>query len=97
MQLDPMINLLLLDKEFQAGAKHRHLQNSAALGPANLGYALEFVGQVQDKAIAVIPGRVPILKMLESRPLRALYISLSIEMLGTVTKTERQFKLVRMT
>jgi len=82
------------DKQFQAWAKHRLLQNSDALGTANPGYALEIVGQVQDKAIAVFPERVPILKMLESRPLRALYISLSIEMLGTVTKTERQFKLI---
>jgi len=82
------------DKQFQASAKHRLLQNSDALGTANPGYALEIVGQVQDKAIAVFPERVPILKMLESRPLRALYISLSIEMLGTVTKTERQFKLM---
>jgi len=50
------------DKEFQAGAKHRLLQNSAALGTANPGYALEIFGQVQDKAIAVFPERVPILK-----------------------------------
>lgn len=41
------------DKEFRAWAKHRLLQNSDASGKANPGYALEIVGQVQDKAKGV--------------------------------------------